>query len=159
MYSSTPNVKDSLTTYPVPEFQFLFHFTSSQTPTLFPLSSFPPSHPTHTLSSLLLPPPPFLLPLPPPPLLFHPYMPGFFVTMFWVAYLISPRFGHRFVGYLEEEAVKTYTLCLEVRWGLSIAVSSVFRHCCLFQSVKFVLQWVRKTTPVRTDFRNTFLTY
>jgi len=47
------------------------------------------------------------------------------VTMFWVAYMISPRFCHRFVGYLEEEAVKTYTLCLEVRWGLSIAVAIV----------------------------------
>ena len=39
---------------------------------------------------------------------------GFFVTMFSVAYLISPRFCHRFVGYLEEEAVKTYTKCLQV---------------------------------------------
>jgi len=117
-----PNVKDSLTTYPVPEFQFLFHFTSSQTPTLFPLSSFPPL--TFHSHSFLSPssPPPFLLPLPPPPLLFHPRIPGVFVTMFWVAYLISPRFCHRFVGYLEEEAVKTYTLCLEVSWGLSIAV-------------------------------------
>lgn len=38
---------------------------------------------------------------------------GFFVTMFSVAYLISPRFCHRFVGYLEEEAVKTYTKCLQ----------------------------------------------
>ena len=34
--------------------------------------------------------------------------------MFWIAYLLSPRFCHRFVGYLEEEAVKTYTNCLEV---------------------------------------------
>ncbi|KAL3837367.1 hypothetical protein ACJMK2_022730 [Sinanodonta woodiana] len=38
---------------------------------------------------------------------------GVFVTMFSAAYLISPRFCHRFVGYLEEEAVKTYTKCLE----------------------------------------------
>lgn len=35
------------------------------------------------------------------------------MTMFWIAYMISPRFCHRFVGYLEEEAVKTYTLCLD----------------------------------------------
>ena len=28
-------------------------------------------------------------------------------------YLISPKFSHRFVGYLEEEAVHTYTKCLE----------------------------------------------
>ena len=39
---------------------------------------------------------------------------GIFVSMFWVAYFLSPRFCHRFVGYLEEEAVKTYTHCLEV---------------------------------------------
>ena len=28
-------------------------------------------------------------------------------------YLISPKFAHRFVGYLEEEAVHTYTKCIE----------------------------------------------
>ena len=37
------------------------------------------------------------------------------MNMFFLAYLVSPRFCHRFVGYLEEEAVKTYTYCLEVR--------------------------------------------
>ncbi|XP_003385247.1 PREDICTED: alternative oxidase, mitochondrial-like [Amphimedon queenslandica] len=38
---------------------------------------------------------------------------GIFVTLFSAAYIISPKFCHRFVGYLEEEAVKTYTHCLE----------------------------------------------
>ncbi|XP_070545667.1 uncharacterized protein [Ptychodera flava] len=38
---------------------------------------------------------------------------GGFVTFFSLAYLISPRFCHRFVGYLEEEAVITYTKCLQ----------------------------------------------
>lgn len=38
---------------------------------------------------------------------------GAFVTMFSVSYLISPKFCHRLVGYLEEEAVKTYTKCLQ----------------------------------------------
>ncbi|CAI8034854.1 Alternative oxidase, mitochondrial [Geodia barretti] len=33
--------------------------------------------------------------------------------MFWIAYFLSPRFCHKFVGYLEEEAVKTYTHCIE----------------------------------------------
>jgi rubrerythrin len=28
-------------------------------------------------------------------------------------YLFSPKFSHRFVGYLEEEAVHTYTKCIE----------------------------------------------
>ncbi|KAK7092901.1 uncharacterized protein [Littorina saxatilis] len=38
---------------------------------------------------------------------------GVFVTLFGIWYAISPKFCHRFVGYLEEEAVKTYTKCLE----------------------------------------------
>ncbi|XP_063427500.1 uncharacterized protein LOC134711003 [Mytilus trossulus] len=38
---------------------------------------------------------------------------GTFVTMFSLAYLMSPRFCHRFVGYLEEEAVVTYSKCIQ----------------------------------------------
>lgn len=34
---------------------------------------------------------------------------GVFYNFFFLSYLISPRFCHRLVGYLEEEAVKTYT--------------------------------------------------
>jgi hypothetical protein len=34
---------------------------------------------------------------------------GVFFNLFFVSYLISPRTCHRFVGYLEEEAIKTYT--------------------------------------------------
>jgi len=34
---------------------------------------------------------------------------GIFFNTFLLAYLISPRTCHRFVGYLEEEAVLTYT--------------------------------------------------
>ena len=40
---------------------------------------------------------------------------GAFVVFFAVAYMISPRYCHRFVGYLEEEAVITYTKCLQVQ--------------------------------------------
>jgi len=36
-----------------------------------------------------------------------------FTGTFFLAYLISPTFCHRLVGYLEEEAVKTYTHILE----------------------------------------------
>jgi len=32
-----------------------------------------------------------------------------FIQFFFVAYLLSPKFCHRSVGYLEEEAIKTYT--------------------------------------------------
>uniref|UniRef100_K3WC84 Alternative oxidase n=1 Tax=Globisporangium ultimum (strain ATCC 200006 / CBS 805.95 / DAOM BR144) TaxID=431595 RepID=K3WC84_GLOUD len=34
---------------------------------------------------------------------------GVFFNAFFLTYLVSPRTCHRFVGYLEEEAVKTYT--------------------------------------------------
>jgi len=36
-----------------------------------------------------------------------------FLTAFNIMYMISPKFSHRFVGYLEEEAVHTYTLLLK----------------------------------------------
>lgn len=36
-----------------------------------------------------------------------------FVTFFFTSYLISPAFCHRFVAYLEETAVGTYTDCLK----------------------------------------------
>lgn len=38
---------------------------------------------------------------------------GVFFNAMFVAYLISPRTCHRFVGYLEEEAVLTYTREIE----------------------------------------------
>ena len=38
---------------------------------------------------------------------------GVFTNMFFIAYLFSPRTCHRFVGYLEEEAVITYTRALK----------------------------------------------
>ena len=38
---------------------------------------------------------------------------GLFMNGFFIAYIISPRFCHRFVGYLEEEAVKTYSHILQ----------------------------------------------
>ena len=39
---------------------------------------------------------------------------GVFWNVFFLCYLVSPRLCHRFVGYLEEEAVRTYTHILEV---------------------------------------------
>ncbi|KAI0056560.1 AOX, alternative oxidase mitochondrial precursor [Artomyces pyxidatus] len=38
---------------------------------------------------------------------------GVFYNMFFLSYLISPSTCHRFVGYLEEEAVLTYTRAIE----------------------------------------------
>jgi len=38
---------------------------------------------------------------------------AFFLTYFNIAYFISPKFAHRLVGYIEEEAVHTYTLLIK----------------------------------------------
>jgi threonyl-tRNA synthetase len=38
---------------------------------------------------------------------------GVFWNGFFISYLISPRFCHSFVGYLEEEAVRTYTHAID----------------------------------------------
>lgn len=38
---------------------------------------------------------------------------GGFLSAFSVLYMVSPRTAHRFAGYLEEEAIHSYTLFLE----------------------------------------------
>jgi hypothetical protein len=37
---------------------------------------------------------------------------GVFYNLFFLSYMFSPKVCHRFVGYLEEEAVLTYTRCI-----------------------------------------------
>ena len=36
-----------------------------------------------------------------------------FFNVYFFMYMFAPKFSHRFVGYLEEEAVHTYTKCLQ----------------------------------------------
>jgi len=38
---------------------------------------------------------------------------GMFFNLYFLFYWVSPKYCHRFVGYLEEEAVRTYTYILE----------------------------------------------
>ncbi|KAJ6480280.1 alternative oxidase-domain-containing protein [Mycena sanguinolenta] len=38
---------------------------------------------------------------------------GVYYNLFFLAYMVSPNICHRLVGYLEEEAILTYTLCIE----------------------------------------------
>lgn len=38
---------------------------------------------------------------------------GIFANCFFITYLLSPKTCHRFVGYLEEEAVNTYSRCIK----------------------------------------------
>ncbi len=48
---------------------------------------------------------------------------GIFYNVFFLLYMISPRTAHRFVGYLEEEAVHSYTEYLaDVERGTTINV-------------------------------------
>lgn len=48
---------------------------------------------------------------------------GVFSNVFFMAYVLSPRYCHRVVGYLEEEAVKTYTRLLgEMQPGKSMEI-------------------------------------
>ncbi|QPG76737.1 hypothetical protein FOA43_004131 [Brettanomyces nanus] len=43
-----------------------------------------------------------------------------FASLFFLTYVVKPAMCHRFVGYLEEEAVRTYTRCLQdMKLGLS----------------------------------------
>ena len=54
---------------------------------------------------------------------------GVFFNVYSLFYLISPRHCHAFVGYLEEEAVKTYTHCLadiDQVHPLSLAVAVLY---------------------------------
>jgi ubiquinol oxidase len=38
---------------------------------------------------------------------------GSFFILYMIFYILSPRVAHRFVGYLEEEAIVSYTSYLE----------------------------------------------
>ena len=38
---------------------------------------------------------------------------GIFYNLYFISYLLAPKYCHRFVGYLEEEAVHTYTVLLK----------------------------------------------
>jgi ubiquinol oxidase len=40
-------------------------------------------------------------------------MQGVFFNVYLIAYIMSPRLAHRMVGYLEKEAVHSYTACLK----------------------------------------------
>lgn len=37
---------------------------------------------------------------------------GIFYNLYFLFYMLFPKYCHRFVGYLEEEAVHTYTVML-----------------------------------------------
>jgi threonyl-tRNA synthetase len=50
---------------------------------------------------------------------------GVMCNLFFMTYLLSPKTCHAAVGYLEEEAVKTYTHALKVRLRKGEAAAAV----------------------------------
>eukprot|EP01108_Squamamoeba_japonica_P004224 TRINITY_DN336_c0_g1_i4.p1 TRINITY_DN336_c0_g1~~TRINITY_DN336_c0_g1_i4.p1 ORF type:complete len:314 (-),score=37.39 TRINITY_DN336_c0_g1_i4:53-994(-) len=76
---------------------------------------------------------------------------GIFWNAFFTAYLISPKFCHSFVGYLEESAVHTYTTAIDAcdndlkEWGAKKATPIARRYYQLDENatMKDVLKYVR----------------
>jgi len=90
---------------------------------------------------------------------------GIFFNFFFLAYLISPRFCHRFVGYLEEEACKTYTVCLEdfdkgrlPKWGSMPAPAIARNYWRLPEQAKMrdVVVMLRADEMHHRDVNHTF---
>jgi hypothetical protein len=44
---------------------------------------------------------------------------GVFTNLYLASYILSPKSCHSFVGYLEEEAVKTYTRAIKASYQLT----------------------------------------
>lgn len=92
---------------------------------------------------------------------------GIFFNAFFFTYLISPRTCHRFVGYLEEEAVKTYTGLLKdldhsqghlSAWGREPAHIIAIRYYKLpsGSTVYDVVNCIRADEATHRDVNHTF---
>jgi ubiquinol oxidase len=77
---------------------------------------------------------------------------GVFFNTFFICYLLFPRICHRFVGYLEEEAVVTYTRCIQAleagkypEWEKQIAPDIAINYWGMDKdaTVKDLLYYVR----------------
>ena len=73
---------------------------------------------------------------------------GVFWIFNFVGYLISPRFMHRFVGYIEEEAVHTYSIILkDIDRGLTAGDA---RHAASNLPADHISHW--RTKPAPADY-------
>ena len=95
---------------------------------------------------------------------------GVFWNVFFFAYLASPRLCHRFVGYLEEEAVRTYTHIIDAmesgdpkykevaEYGKERAMPIAIRYWKLPQNATMldVLYAVRRDEANHRDVNHTF---
>jgi demethoxyubiquinone hydroxylase (CLK1/Coq7/Cat5 family) len=91
---------------------------------------------------------------------------GIFYNFFFLSYLISPRFCHNLVGYLEEEAVKTYTHCLEeidqgenlIEWRTEPAPSIAIEYWKLPRTatIRDMLAMMRRDEAHHREVNHTF---
>lgn len=91
---------------------------------------------------------------------------GVFFNAFFLTYLITPKTCHRFVGYLEEEAVKTYTGLLKdldgpehlKSWGNEEAPRIAVNYYKLNSNatVRDVIKCIRADEAHHRDVNHTF---
>lgn len=88
---------------------------------------------------------------------------GLFMNMYFVSYLIAPITCHRFVGYLEEQAVKTYTHFLHdidhgtmKEWGSSLCTLEARQYWQLGEGATWrdVVLAIRADEAVHRDFNH-----
>lgn len=90
---------------------------------------------------------------------------GIFYNGFFISYLFSPRICHRFVGYLEEEAVITYTRAIKdiedgrlPEWDNVRAPDIAIQYWKMpegQQSLKDLLMWVRADEAKHREVNHT----
>ena len=91
---------------------------------------------------------------------------GVFYNGFFLAYLLSPRICHRFVGYLEEEAVATYTRAIAdieqgrlPKWQQMRAPDIAVRYWNMpegNQTMKDLLYYIRADEAKHREVNHTF---
>jgi len=90
---------------------------------------------------------------------------GVFFNTFFLMYLISPSFCHRFVGYLEEEAVNTYTRAIAdldagflPAWKTQVAPAIAIKYWRLPETamLRDVLLAVRADEAIHRDANHVF---
>jgi len=86
-------------------------------------------------------------------------------NLYFLMYLVAPSSCHRFVGYLEEEAVKTYTHCLHdldagklKEWAVTPAPEIAINYWQLKENamVRDVILAVRADEANHRDVNHTF---
>jgi len=90
---------------------------------------------------------------------------GVFFNSFFLAYLFSPSFCHRFVGFLEEEAVRTYTHAIAdldaghlPKWGKMSAPPIAIKYWRLSEqaTMRDVLLAIRADEAIHRDANHVF---